>query len=80
MQLLLDELPRRSRELALVVAPVDPLLERDVRALLARVLRGEQRDVRQHVDRRVEENELRHELRRAGRELEREPATERMPD
>ena len=79
-QLLLDELARRAPELALLVAPVDPFVEGDVGALLARVLGCEERDVREEVDRGVEQNEPRDELRRARRELEREPASERVAD
>ena len=79
-ELLLDQLARRARELALLVAPVDSLLEGDVRALLARVLGGEERDVRQDEDRGVEQDEPRDELGRARRELEGEPAAERVAD
>ena len=45
-QLLLDELPRRGREDALLVAAVDSLRERDVRAVASCVLRRRKPDVR----------------------------------
>ena len=47
---------------------------------IARVLGCGERDVAGEEDRRVEEDELRNELRRARGELEREAAAERVPD
>ena len=75
-----DELAPREVELTLVEAPLDQLVERDIRLLLACVLGRRESDVPREEERRVEEHELRDELRRACRELEREAATERMAD
>ena len=75
-----DELARREVELALVVAPLDQLVEGDVRLVDARVLGRGERDVAGEEDRRVEEDELRDELRRARGELERETPAERVAD
>ena len=67
-------------ELALVVAPLDQLVEGDVGLVDTRVLGCSKRDLAGEEDGRIEEHELRDELRSASRELEREPAAERVPD
>ena len=79
-ELLLDEPARRARELALLVAAVDPFVEGDIRALPAGVLRRVERDRGRHVYRGVEQDEARDELRGTRGELEREAAAERVPD
>jgi hypothetical protein len=79
-KLLFQEPPRRVLELALLVSPADPVLEGDVGPLRARVLGSEEGNVRRKENRRVEQDELRDELRRACRQLERKPPAERMPD
>ena len=79
-EILDDELAGREVELALVVAAVDKFVERHVRLVRAGVVGRRERDVAGKQDRRVEENELRNELRRACRQLEREPSSERMAD
>jgi hypothetical protein len=75
-----DELARGEVELALDVALLDQLLERDVGLLGALPLGGGERDVAGDEDRRVEQDELLNELGRARSELEREPAAEGVPD
>ena len=75
-----DELTRREVELALVVATLDQLVERDVRLVDPRVLGRGERDVAGEDDHGIEEDELRNELRRAGRELECEASAEGVPD
>ncbi len=79
-EILDDELARRGVQLALVVATLDQLVERDVRLVDARVLGRGERDVAGEEDRRIEEHELRDELRRARGELEGEPPAEGVPD
>src|SRR5258705_7237918 len=67
-------------ELAFVVTPFDQLVEGDVRLVDSRVLGRGERDVAGDDDHRVEEDELRNELRCAGGELECEASTEGVPD
>ena len=67
-------------QLALLVAALDELVEGDVRPLAPGVLGRGERHVPGEEDRGVEEHELRNELRRPRRELEREPSTERVAD
>ena len=75
-----DELARCEVELALVVAALDQLVERDVRLVDPRVLGRGERDVAGDDDHRIEEDELRDELRRTRCELEGEAPAERVPD
>jgi hypothetical protein len=75
-QLGLHELARRPAKLALDVALLDRFRERDVAAVLAGVLGCVERDLGRQPDRGIEQDEPRHGLRRAGRELERKPASE----
>ena len=79
-QLLLDELARGRREDALLVAAVDPLGERDVRAVAPRVLRRREADVRREPDRGIEQDEPLDPLRRGGRDLVGDAAAERVPE
>ena len=75
-QLLGDELPRRVLQPALLVAALDPLVERRVRAVEACLFGGVQPDVREELDRRVEQDEPLDGLRRPRGDLEGDTAAE----
>ncbi len=79
-ELLLDELPRRRRQHALLVAAVDPFLEGDVGTVSAGVLGRGDTDVRRDPDRRIEQDEPLDALRRGRRRLVRDPAAERVAE
>ena len=73
-----DELARRSREHALLVTAVDPFLERDVRAVTARVLGGRHAELRRQQDRRIEQHEPLDAIRRRGSRLVGDASAERV--
>ncbi len=79
-EILDDELARSGEELALLVAVLDELVEGDIRLLAPGVLGRGERHVPGKEDGRVEQDELRDELRRSRGELEREPAAEGVAD
>ena len=75
-----DAVDRREQHAAGVVAGLDGLLDRVVGDVLALQLGQVERDVRQHLERRVEEHQPLDPLRFAGRELGRQPAAEAVAD
>ncbi len=79
-QLGLDQATRRRREHALLVAPIDSLVERDVGAVAPRVLGRNEPDVRRDLERGIEEDEPLDAIRRGCGDLECDPPAERVAE
>ena len=75
-----DELARRRRQHALLVAAVDPLLERDIRAVAARVLGGRDAELGRQQDRRIEQHEPLDAVRRRSSRLVGDASAERVAE